>query len=45
MKALIRGEKGKLSDFTSSTQSQIEIQIDSSSGININYFGLNEEKN
>ncbi|WP_102272896.1 VWA domain-containing protein [Cytobacillus massiliigabonensis] len=44
MKTLVRGEKIKLSDLTSFTQLQVEINVTSSFEIDITCFGLNEEK-
>ncbi|MEH7522235.1 TerD family protein, partial [Bacillus sp. JJ1503] len=44
MKSLIRGEKVKLSDFTPSTQLQVEINVASGFEVDITCFGLNENK-
>ncbi|PIE94510.1 VWA domain-containing protein [Bacillus fungorum] len=44
MKSLIRGEKVKLSDYTSFKQLQVEISIQSSAEIDITCFGLNADK-
>ncbi|WP_042461618.1 VWA domain-containing protein [Neobacillus dielmonensis] len=45
MKILIRGEKVKLSDYTPSTQLQIEVNVASGFEIDITCFGLSGEKN
>ncbi|PEB47841.1 tellurium resistance protein [Bacillus pseudomycoides] len=44
MKSLIRGEKVKLSDYTSCKELQVEISIQSSLEIDITCFGLNADK-
>lgn len=44
MKSLIRGEKVKLSDYTSCKELQVEILIQSSLEIDITCFGLNADK-
>lgn len=44
MKSLIRGEKIKLTDYSSSMQLQVEISIQSNVEIDITCFGLNAEK-
>lgn len=44
MKTLIRGEKVKLSDFTQSTQLQVEVNVASGFEIDVTCFGLNGDK-
>lgn len=44
MKSLIRGEKVKLSDFTPSTQLQVEVKVASNFEVDVTCFGLNPEK-
>jgi stress response protein SCP2 len=44
MKTLIRGEKVKLTDFTSTLQLQVEIDVSSNYEIDITCFGLNADK-
>ncbi|WP_080844492.1 VWA domain-containing protein [Cytobacillus gottheilii] len=44
MKHLIRGEKVKLSDFTTETLIEVEVELHSHAEIDITCFGLNENK-
>lgn len=44
MKTLIRGEKVKLMDFTSSLQIQVEIEVQSNFEMDITCFGLDADK-
>ena len=44
MKNLIRGEKVNVSDFTSATQLEIEVNVSSNFEIDITCFGLDEKK-
>ncbi|PYF08486.1 VWA domain-containing protein [Ureibacillus chungkukjangi] len=44
MKTLIRGEKVNVSDFTSATQLEVEVNVSSSFEIDITCFGLDQKK-
>lgn len=44
MKTLIRGEKVNISDFTSTTQLEVEVNVSSTFEIDITCFGLDDKK-
>lgn len=44
MKTLIRGEKVNVSDYTSATQLEVEVNVSSSFDIDITCFGLDQKK-